>query len=101
MPEFQPIAALSSVREGQGITVFVGSRNVALFNINGEIFALDGVCPHKGAPLGHGHCEDGKVFCPMHGWSFAIRTGQCLDFPDRAAQKLDVRIAGEMIEVAL
>ena len=101
MTNFTPVAPLSDLREGQGITVFAGDRNLALFKLEGEVFALDGVCPHKGAPLGHGWCEDGIVACPMHGWRFAIRTGDCLDVPDRPATTLPVRINGEMVEVAL
>jgi len=101
MAEFQPVSTLSALREGQGITIFAAGRNVALFKIDGEVLALDGVCPHKGAPLGLGWCEDGVVACPMHGWRFDIRTGDCLDAPDRPATPLPVRINGETIEVAL
>ena len=101
MTNFTPVATLSELREGAGITVFAGERNVALFLLSGEVFALDGVCPHKGAPLGNGWCEDGIVACPMHGWRFAIRSGDCLDAPDRPATTLPVRINGEMVEVAL
>ena len=101
MADYQPVAPVSSLRDGQGITVFAGGRNVALFKIDGEVLALDGVCPHKGAPLGLGWCEDGIVACPMHGWRFSIRTGDCLDFPNRPATTLPVRVNGDMVEVAL
>ena len=101
MPDFQPVAALNTLREGQGITVLTGGRNIALFKINGEVHALDGVCPHKGGPLGEGLCEEGHVYCPMHGWKFEIRTGACSDFPERPAASLPVRINGDTIEVAL
>jgi nitrite reductase (NADH) small subunit len=101
MPDFIPVAARSAVPEGRGMTVLKNGRNVALFNVAGEIFALDGVCPHKGGPLGEGFCEEGHVFCPMHGWKFDVRTGACVDRPDKPAESLPVRIAGEMIEVAL
>jgi nitrite reductase/ring-hydroxylating ferredoxin subunit len=101
MAEFQPITPVSSLRVGEGITVFAGQRNVALFMIKGEVFALDGVCPHKGAPLGHGWCEDGVVACPMHGWRFVIRSGDCLDVPDRPATVIPARINGDMVEIAL
>src|SRR3954463_3207049 len=101
MADFQPVSTLSALREGQGITVFAAGRNVALFKIDGEVLALDGICPHKGAPLGMGWCEDGVVACPMHGWRFNIRTGDCLDVPDRPATPLPVRVNGQTIEVAL
>src|SRR5204863_9602572 len=98
MSEFQPIATLSALRDGQGITVFAAGRNVALFKIGDEIHALDGICPHKGGPLGEGFCEEGHVFCPMHGWKFDVRTGECEERPDRPATTLPVRINGETIE---
>jgi nitrite reductase (NADH) small subunit len=101
MNNFIPVSTLSALREGQGITVFAAGRNVALFKIDDEVLALDGVCPHKGAPLGLGWCENGVVACPMHGWRFDIRTGDCLDVPNRPATTLPVRINGETIEVAL
>jgi nitrite reductase (NADH) small subunit len=101
MPEFQPIAKIEDVPEGRGITVQTAQRDVALFKIGGEIFALDGACPHKGGPLGEGLCHEGTVYCPLHGWQFNIRTGECVDRPDKPAERLPVRIAGQMIEVAL
>jgi len=101
MSEFKPVAKLAEVPEGRGHTTYLEGRQVALFNLGGEIFALDGACPHKQGPLGHGHCENGNVYCPMHGWQFDIRTGACVDFPEKPATRLAVRVVGETIEVAL
>lgn len=101
MAEFQAVSTLGALREGQGITVFAAGRNVALFKIGEEVLALDGICPHKGAPLGLGWCEEGVVACPMHGWRFDLRSGDCLDVPEKPATTLAVRIVGETIEVAL
>jgi nitrite reductase (NADH) small subunit len=101
MPEFRAVAKLSDVPEGRGYVTFAEGRQLALFNVGGEIIALDGVCPHKGAPLGAGHCENGHVFCPMHGWEFDIRTGACVEFPEKRAAQFPVRVTGESIEVAL
>jgi len=101
MADFQPVANVGALREGQGITIFAAGRHVALFKIDGIVHALDGICPHKGGPLGEGFCEDGHVHCPMHGWKFDVRTGECEERPDRPATSLPVRINGETIEVAL
>ncbi len=54
----------------------VGERIVALFNIGGEYFALDGVCPHQGGPLAEGELTGCVVTCPWHSWQFDVRTGQ-------------------------
>ena len=52
MPEFTPIAALDAVPEGRGLTIHASGRNVALFNLGGQIYALDGICPASRAPSG-------------------------------------------------
>ncbi len=51
-------------------------RMVALFNVDGQFYALDGVCPHQGGPLGQGQLNGCIVTCPWHGWQFDVRTGQ-------------------------
>ena len=56
--------------------VVAGDRMIALYNVDGELFALDGVCPHQGGPLGQGHLDGCIVTCPWHGWQFDVRTGQ-------------------------
>jgi nitrite reductase (NADH) small subunit len=72
--------------------VYVGERIIALFLLDGEVFALDDRCPHKAGPLGEGHCENGQVFCPLHGWAFDIKTGACADVPSRPAKCIPVRV---------
>lgn len=49
---------------------------VALFNVEGTFYALDGVCPHQGGPLGKGAMTGHVVTCPWHGWQFDVRDGQ-------------------------
>lgn len=101
MSEFVPVVAAAEVPEGRGVTVLKRGRMIAVFNMAGEFLALDGACPHKGGPLGDGYCENGKVYCPLHGWQFDIRTGECVDVPSKPAQKLECRQVDGMIEVAL
>jgi nitrite reductase (NADH) small subunit len=101
MPEFKTVAKLSDVPEGRGITTRAAGHILALFNIGGKIHALQGLCPHKGGPLGDGYCENGQVYCPLHGWKFDIETGACVDFPDKPAKSFPARIVGDNIEVEL
>jgi nitrite reductase (NADH) small subunit len=46
-------------------------------NMDGEICAMDNVCPHRGGPLGEGMIENGKLICPWHAWEFDPRSGAC------------------------
>jgi len=73
------VAALSDVPPGTAREFTVGDRVVALFNVDGEIYALDGLCRHAGGPLGTGPLNGKVVTCPWHGWQYDVTTGQhCL-----------------------
>jgi nitrite reductase (NADH) small subunit len=72
---WQQITSVEQCPPGNGLEVVVGERIVALFNVNGNFFALDGVCPHQGGPLAEGEISGCIVTCPWHGWQFDVRTG--------------------------
>lgn len=49
---------------------------VALFRtIDGEVFALNDRCPHKGGPLSQGIVHGRSVTCPLHNWVISLETG--------------------------
>lgn len=75
MSEWIRIAAVEDCPPGQCVELIVGDRVVALFNVDGTYFALDGVCPHQGGPLGQGQLSGCVVTCPWHGWQFDVRSG--------------------------
>ena len=58
-------------------------RELALFNINGEFYATENFCPHKGAPLTEGTLCEHVIECDWHGWQFDVRTGECLTVPEK------------------
>jgi nitrite reductase (NADH) small subunit len=68
------------VSPGSGQEFTVGGRIVALFNVDGEFRAIDGICAHQGGPLAKGKLTDGVVTCPWHGWQFQVADGHhCLN----------------------
>ncbi|HTQ38265.1 MAG TPA: Rieske 2Fe-2S domain-containing protein [Pirellulales bacterium] len=73
---WQRIAAVEDCSPGNCLEAVAGERMIALFNVAGEFFALDGVCPHQGGPLGEGQLSGCIVTCPWHGWQFDVRSGQ-------------------------
>lgn len=80
MAAWHRIADRNDVAAGTGGEFVAGGRVVALFHVDGEFFALDGVCPHAGGPLGEGTLCGTVVTCPWHGWQFDVSTGQhCLN----------------------
>lgn len=66
----------ADLAEGEAVVEVVDGTPVAVFLADGEVYALDGVCPHQGGPLGQGKVEDGCVYCPWHGWQFELSTGE-------------------------
>ena len=76
MSRWVAVARVEDVPPGQGRECVAEDRIVAVFNVQGEFYALDGVCPHQGGPLGQGQLQGHVVTCPWHGWQFDVRTGQ-------------------------
>lgn len=59
----------------------LGDKQIALFNYEGEYYALDDMCSHAEASLSEGDVYDCKVECPLHGAEFDLRTGEALTPP--------------------
>jgi len=76
MSERVRIATRSEIPAGEGKVVVALGRVLALFNLQGEFFAVDNTCPHRGGPLGEGHLDGDVVVCPWHGWRFDLRSGR-------------------------
>jgi len=99
MPQFVPVATVESLPPGHGRTVHVQGREFALWNLEGQFYCLDDACPHRGGPLGAGTLEDGEVFCPLHGWGFDVRTGDCKLRPDRPVKTYPTRVVNGQVEI--
>lgn len=79
MGERVRLCATEDVPPGTAKELTVAGQVVALFNVDGTFYAMDGVCPHAGGPLGEGELNERVVTCPWHGWQFDVTTGQhCL-----------------------
>ena len=76
MDQWVHVANAADLPPGSCREVVVGDRLIALFNVAGAFYALDGVCPHQGGPLGKGCLNGHVVTCPWHGWQFDVRDGQ-------------------------
>ena len=74
---FVKICKFNELRDSEGRRFIVDDTEIAVFNINKEIFALSNICPHQHTALIYdGFLEDGCVVCPAHGWMFDLRTGK-------------------------
>jgi len=71
---------------------------LAVYNVDGEFYATENSCPHRGAPLTEGELCGHVIECWLHGWQFDVRTGECLTVPDRI-KTYRVTIEDQMIKV--
>jgi nitrite reductase/ring-hydroxylating ferredoxin subunit len=93
--------ALSAIPPSGGARVEVDGREIALFEDDGQLYALDNACPHSGGPLALGRCADGTVACPWHGARFALATGRVVDGPaEHGVACHAVRRAGDRVEAS-
>jgi nitrite reductase (NADH) small subunit len=88
------IAQISDLPPGSRKIVTIDGREIGVFNINGNIYALRNLCPHRSGPLCKGRLRplvvatdlvhlgyerEGEILkCPWHQWEFDIKTGQAL-----------------------
>ena len=99
MAEFHSVCRVGDVAEGEGKTVAVGDKLIALFCVGGAYHAIDDVCPHMGASLSDGHVENGIVTCPWHAWRFRLRDGAWADNPRVGIGCYAVRVEGDEVQV--
>lgn len=83
MSHLVQVATLDDVLPGQAFIVEVDDLEIVLFNIEGQIYAMENACIHAGASLGRGEFfpEKALVICPWHGWRFDVTTGESFSSP--------------------
>ncbi|MBX6342736.1 MAG: non-heme iron oxygenase ferredoxin subunit [Thermomicrobiaceae bacterium] len=102
LPGYVRAAAVDEVAEEQLLGFEVDGDPRIMTRLEGEIYALDGICTHEYAELVEGEVEDGAVWCPLHGSGFDIRTGAVRNLP--AVQPLrtyDVRVVDGDVYVSI
>jgi len=94
---FVPVARLSALPPGTVLEVMIGEQPYAICNVGGEITALNGICLHRGGPLGQGQIHHGRLVCPYHLWEFDCRTGDT-PFDQRRLATYEVKVEdGEIL----
>jgi len=89
------VCPLDELPPGSSKTVFSGYVGACVFNIDGELHAIEDRCSHDDGPLCEGLVDwgDHTVICPRHGSKFEIKTGRVLNPPAYApVETFDVRV---------
>ncbi|MEU1150407.1 bifunctional 3-phenylpropionate/cinnamic acid dioxygenase ferredoxin subunit [Streptomyces sp. NPDC005863] len=77
-----PVCRLEDLPAGESVRLDT-TPPVAVFNADGELFAIDDTCSHQDASLSEGWLEGCQVECPLHAASFDLRTGRPTCLPAR------------------
>ena len=102
MPEFVKVATRGELGPGARKLVEIDGRAIAVFDVAGELYAIDDVCTHDGGPLADGELVGAEIRCPRHGARFDVRTGRALSFPAfEPVSTHAVEIRGDDVYVAL
>ncbi len=101
MAEFVKVASLSELASGVAKAVEVNGRSIALFNVNGTVYATDNTCLHQGGPLGEGMLEGQIITCPWHMWQYNVVSGENLEDSMLKLETYPVQVDGDDIKVAI
>jgi len=101
MAEFIKAASLSELSPGSAKVVEVAGKTIALFNVDGTVYATDNTCLHQGGPLGEGQLMGDVVVCPWHQWEYNVRTGENVGNSFLKVATYPVQVEGSDIKVAV
>ena len=96
-------ATLGEIGPGNAKAVRISNegRSIALFNVDGRIFATDNQCPHMGYPLTRGVVRNGVLTCDWHGRRFDLESGGCFNNMCDDLAVFPVEMRGEEIWIRL
>lgn len=101
MADFVTVATVDEIPPGERIVVELGQHWVAVFNVDGQYYAIEDVCTHDDGPLAEGDLDDHVIACPRHGATFDIRTGRVLSAPAMVdVPSYQVRVQDGEIQIA-
>ncbi|MEY2890104.1 MAG: naphthalene 1,2-dioxygenase system ferredoxin subunit [Pseudomonadota bacterium] len=95
-------ASADDVIEGDVVAIRVEGREIALYEVEGEIYATDNLCTHGAARMSDGFLEGRFIECPLHQGRFDVCTGkaQCAPLTEDI-KTFPVRIENQRVMLKL
>ena len=98
---FVEVCALDDLWAGEMACFDVGSQEVLILNVDGQLHAYDGVCPHQSMPLVEGRFDGKTLVCRAHEWSFDACSGQGINPRSACLHRFPLRIVDGKVFVAV
>ena len=100
MSDWINAVSTQDLTSGEHTVVEIDGVSIALFNLDGEFYAIEDVCTHDGSEIASGCIVDGSIECPRHGARFDIKTGAVTAPP--AYEPIDtfpVRVVEDVVQI--
>jgi nitrite reductase (NADH) small subunit len=91
------VAEPNEIADGGSKIMHVQGRNIALFRVKDQYFAMSNNCLHRGGPLGEGEVRNYEVTCPWHGWKYNLLDGSFSLIPTLKVKTYPVKVGPEGI----
>jgi naphthalene 1,2-dioxygenase system ferredoxin subunit len=96
------IVSKADVPEDDVMGVDIDAKSIALYQVDGEIFATDNICTHGNARLCDGFLEGHEIECPLHQGKFDIRSGKAMCAPlTEDIRTYPVKIEGDRVFIEI
>ncbi len=80
MSDFRTIATIDQLSSGERLVIAIDEVYIAVFNVGGNIYAIEDACTHDDGPLAEGmlieDADNPKIECDRHGATFELKTGK-------------------------
>jgi nitrite reductase/ring-hydroxylating ferredoxin subunit len=74
-----PVPAGKLPQAGGRVLLEFDDKSIALFNVDGSLYAIDDSCPHQGSSLCGGRLDGRVIQCCAHGLRFDLASGYLLN----------------------
>lgn len=96
------VTATENIPEDDVIGMDIEGKSIALYRVDGEVFATDNLCTHGNARLCDGFLEGHEIECPLHQGKFDIRNGKAMCAPlTEDVKTYPIKIEGDRVFVAI
>ena len=101
MADFVEAALVDELPPGTSMVAKIAGKDVALFNVDGTIYAINDICAHDGSSLAAGELIGKIVRCRSHDWQYDVTTGELITAPGYGVASFEVKIVVGKIMVAI
>ena len=96
------VIAIDDIPEDDVTSVDIEGKSIALYRVEGEVFATDNLCTHGNARLCDGFLEGHEIECPLHQGKFDIRNGKAMCAPlTEDVKTYPIKIEGDRVCIAI